>query len=88
MPTITVEADVELHDFDTDDLVHELKRRGQIAGEPAQQSNLLEANWDPIEGKSFGQLLDAVYEARILKKDERALELIDRLIYSASGHIV
>ncbi|WP_110685108.1 hypothetical protein [Salinicola aestuarinus] len=89
MPYVTVEAEVELDDFETDDLVRELKRRNQKVSEPGEsQSTLLETSWDPIEGKSFDQLLEAVYEARILGKDERAMELIDRLIYSASGRIV
>ncbi|GHB30785.1 hypothetical protein [Salinicola rhizosphaerae] len=88
MPYVTVEAEVELSDFDTEDLVRELTSRGKEAEGAGQQANLIESTWDPIEGKSFSQLLDAVYEARILGKDARALELIDRLIYSASGQIV
>ena len=82
-------VDIDLGDIDTDDLIRELKNRGSEKSEPgAAQGVLLDTNWDPIEGKNFEQLLEAVYEARVLKKDDRALELIDRLIYSASGRIV
>ncbi|WIX32551.1 hypothetical protein QO259_17330 [Salinicola sp. JS01] len=88
MPYVTVDVDVDLREFDTDDLAEELKKRNRQAAEPGQQSNLIDCTWDPIEGKSFNQLLDAVYEARILGKDARVLELIDRLIYSATGRIV
>ncbi|WP_277810644.1 hypothetical protein [Chromohalobacter canadensis] len=87
MPTITAEVDVDLDDFDTEELVRELKSRNREV-DTAGQTSLIETSWDPIEGKSFDQLLDAVYEARVLSKDERTLELIDRLIYSASGRIV
>ncbi|MEQ7870711.1 hypothetical protein V6R97_08660 [Chromohalobacter salexigens] len=84
-----VSVDVDLDEFDTEDLVRELKSRGrEVEISPGSQATLLENNWDPVEGKSFDQLLEAVYEARVLSKDERALELIDRLIYSASGRIV
>lgn len=85
MGYVTVEVDI--NEFDTEDLVRELKSRGREV-DAGGQATLLETSWDPIEGKNFDQLLDAVYEARVLSKDERALELIDRLIYSASGRIV
>lgn len=87
MPLMTV--DIDLGDIDTDELMQELRSRNRETDIPgSSQAQVLETSWDPIEGKSFNQLLDAVYEARILNKDERALELIDRLIYSAGGRIV
>ena len=56
MPTIytEVEVDVELHEFDTDDLVEELEKRG-LGFEVASQSGT--------------ELLNAIYEKRRLGKD-------------------
>jgi hypothetical protein len=56
MPTIytEVEVDVELHEFDTDDLVEELEKRG-LGFEVASRSGT--------------ELLNAIYEKRRLGKD-------------------
>ncbi|WP_252109088.1 MULTISPECIES: hypothetical protein [unclassified Halomonas] len=85
MPLIeaTVEVNVSLEDFDTDDLLEELKERG------AKLETIgLPDGYDPVEGRSTAQLADALYEARRNGNDARALELCDRLIYAAIGRIV
>lgn len=42
MPTITVDVDVSLDDFDTEDLVDELESRGESAGDPEDDEGLRE----------------------------------------------
>ena len=79
MPTVTVDVDVEMRDFDTEDLKKELERRGCQG---------ITGGYDPAEGKNSEQLLEAVYESRRRGDSQRALELIDRLIYDALGRIV
>ncbi|KAA0014399.1 hypothetical protein F0A17_01755 [Billgrantia pellis] len=81
MPYITVDVDVELDEFDTDDLREELRRRGASA-------DTLPEGFDPIEGKGTVELAEACFEARRRGDDDRALELIDRLIYAALGRII
>lgn len=85
--SVNVDVDVDLNDIDTDDLVSELKER-QSDGDTGSEQMTISGHWDPIEGKAPHQLLDAIFEARVSKHDQRALELIDRLIYSATGQIV
>lgn len=81
--SVEVDVDVVLDDIDTEDLLDELKSRGLEA-----EQMTIEGHWDPIEGKAPHQLLDAIYNARVSRQDQRALELIDRLIYSVNGQIV
>lgn len=81
MATVTVEAEIELDDFDTEDLQRELRRRGEMGvGMPD--------GYDPVEGKRTAELAEACFEARRNGNDARALELIDRLIYAALGRII
>jgi len=56
MPTIytEVEVDVELHEFDTDDLIEELEKRGKGL---------------EVASRSGTELLNAIYEKRRLGKD-------------------
>lgn len=83
MPTISVDVDVELHEFDTEDLLDELKSRGRNHSAVG-----LEEGYCPIECKNTGQLAEALFEARRNGNDKRALELVDRLIYAALGRII
>lgn len=83
MPTVEVEVDVSLSDFDTEDLVDELRDRGRN-----HTGVGLADGYDPVEGKGTGELADALFEARRKGNDQRALELCDRLIYAALGRIV
>lgn len=85
MPTVSVsvDVDVDLDDFDTDDLIDELERRGK------NESGIgLEEGYDPVSGKGTAELADALFEARRNGNDQRALELVDRLIYAALGRII
>ncbi|MCL7938791.1 hypothetical protein M8009_00545 [Halomonas sp. ATCH28] len=79
--TVTVDVDVVLSDFDTEDLERELRSRGQ-------QSEELPDGYDPVEGKGTVGLAEACFEARRRGDDARALELVDRLIYAALGRII
>ena len=51
--TVHVDVDVELSDFDTEDLIEELKSRGEILG--SQSDN--------------GELVNSIYEKRRLNQD-------------------
>lgn len=83
MPTVSVDVDVDLDDFDTDDLLEELESRGRNHNRVG-----LEEGYCPIECKNTGQLAEALFEARRNGNDQRALELVDRLIYAALGRII
>lgn len=79
--TVTVDVDVDLNDFDTEELHEELERRGSKAAG-------LSDGFDPVEGKGTVGLAEACHEARRRGDDARALELVDRLIYAALGRII
>lgn len=83
MATVNVDVEVDLDDFDTDDLIDELKSRGSNASGVG-----LVEGYDPVSGKGTAELADALFEARRNGNDERALELVDRLIYAALGRII
>jgi hypothetical protein len=68
----TIEIDVDLSEFDTDDLLDELESRGQL---PA------EASFDAKE------LLEAIWLKRRNGNDNYQTEL-DQLIYQVLGHVV
>jgi hypothetical protein len=55
MPTVytEVEVDVDLTDFDTEDLLEELESRGQL----------------PIEAGDANEIVEAIYQKRRLGKD-------------------
>jgi hypothetical protein len=67
-----VEVDVNLEDFETDDLIEELENRGSLP---------LEANGDAKE------LVEAIWLKRRLGNHDYQTEL-DQLIYRVLGHIV
>ncbi|MFI0472936.1 hypothetical protein ACGLWX_09500 [Halomonas sp. HMF6819] len=83
MPFVSVEVEVSLSKFDTEELLEELQERGR-----KHEAIGLADGYDPVEGKGTAQLADALYEARRNGNDARALELCDRLIYAAIGRIV
>ncbi|MGQ7253938.1 hypothetical protein [Vreelandella titanicae] len=83
MATVNVDVEVDLDDFDTEDLLDELKSRG------GNHSGVgLINGYDPVSGKNTDELADALFEARLNGNNERALELVDRLIYAALGRII
>lgn len=51
--TVNVDVDVELSDFDTDDLIEELESRGEIVGRRSDN----------------GELVNLIYEKRRLNQD-------------------
>jgi hypothetical protein len=67
-----VEVDVNLEDFETDDLIEELESRGSLPPE---------ANGDAKE------LVEAIWLKRRLGNHDYQTEL-DQLIYRVLGHIV
>jgi hypothetical protein len=67
-----VEVDVNLEDFETDDLIEELENRGSLPPE---------ANGDAKE------LVEAIWLKRRLGNHDYQTEL-DQLIYRVLGHIV
>ena len=77
MPTVytEVEVDVDLNDFDTDDLVEELESRGKMIGD-----NRVSPRGDSVA------LLTAIYEKRRMGLDYQTD--LDDLIYNALGRIV
>lgn len=74
MPYVTVEDEVwvDLDDFETEDLIEELKSRS--VSMPSQGHNSLE-------------LVNAIYMAKHVRKQDYD-KLVDELIYSALGKIV
>ena len=53
MPTVYTEVDVDLTDFDTDDLIEELEFRGSL----------------PVEAGDSKQVVETIYQKRRLGKD-------------------
>ena len=56
-----VEVDVDLHDFDTDDLIEELEERGELPSStgPYDSNELVEQIWQlRRNGKDYQRLLD------------------------------
>ena len=76
MPYVTVEEEVwvDLDDFDTEDLIEELKNR------KATVSN----NWT---GPSGNELVQEIYMAKHVRHQSYD-HLVDQLIYAVTGKIV
>lgn len=74
--TITVEAEVDLSEFDTEDLIEELEERGE---------------WTEIStsGGQFDskELLQAIWLKRRVGNHDYQTEL-DQLIYAVLGHVI
>jgi hypothetical protein len=67
-----VEVDVNLSDFETDDLLEELESRGALP---------VDSNYDAKD------LLQAIWLKRRMGRTDYQMEL-DQLIYAGLGHIV
>jgi hypothetical protein len=67
-----VEVDVELADFDTEDLLEELESRGALP---------VDSNYDAKD------LLTAIWLKRRMGRTDYQMEL-DQLIYAGLGHVV
>ncbi len=69
-----VEVDVDLSDFDTEDLVDELKSRGY------------DYNTEGVDGDDMRELLEAIWHKRRLNKDYQPE--LEKLIWEVLGKIV
>ena len=67
-----VEVDVDLHDFDTDDLIEELEERGELP-----------SSTGPYDSN---ELVQKIWQLRRNGKDYQ--RLLDDLIYAVTGQIV
>jgi hypothetical protein len=67
-----VEVDVDLHDFDTDDLIEELEERGELP-----------ASTGPYDSN---ELVQKIWQLRRNGKDYQ--RVLDDLIYAVTGRIV
>ena len=70
-----VEVDVDMSDFDTDDLIEELEKRG------------LDYNTKGVDADEMRGLLESIWHKRRLGNNDYQTEL-DKLIYGVLGHIV
>jgi len=64
--TVEVDVEIELEDFDTDDLIDELARRGKSAGQDEYDvTELLTAIWEKRRrGEDYQEVLDnLIYQA-------------------------
>jgi len=73
--TVTAEVEVELSDFDTDDLIEELESRGA------------DYNTNGVNADEMRLLLESIWHKRRLGNNDYQAEL-DRLIYGVLGHVV
>lgn len=73
MPTISVDVDVDLYDFDTADLIDELNRRGKEMGS---------------RGADCSELLDKIHACLCLDQLTNLPDLSRQLVYEATGRIV
>lgn len=71
---ITVEAEVDLSEFDTDDLIHELKDRGEEYGVPG------------VSGEDMRLLLEQIWHRRRCGLDYQSN--LDQLIRGVLGKVV
>jgi len=67
-----VEVDVDLHDFDTQDLIDELEERGELP-----------SSTGPYD---YNELVQKIWQLRRNGKDYQTL--LDDLIYAVTGRIV
>ncbi len=71
---VTAEVEVDLSDFDTDDLVEELENRGY------------DYNTQGVDGDEMREVLEQVWQKRRLGKDYQ--QELDRLIYGVLGKTI
>ena len=70
-----VEVDVDMSDFDTDDLIEELEKRG------------LDYNTKGVDADEMRGLLESIWHKRRLGNPDYQAEL-DQLIYGVLGHVI
>jgi hypothetical protein len=73
MPYVSVDVDVDLDEFDTDELVEELDRRGY------------DYNTRGVDADAARELLEQVYQAR--RSGEPYQVQLDQLIWSVLGRM-
>jgi hypothetical protein len=71
--TVTAEVEVDLSEFDTDDLVEELERRGN------------DYNTTGIDGDQARKMLERIYDLRRQGQDYQ--RILDDLIYYVIGRM-
>ena len=70
-----VEVDIDMSEFDTDDLIEELEKRS------------LDYNTKGVDADEMRLLLESIWHKRRLGKDNYQTEL-DQLIYGVLGHVL
>ena len=71
--TVTAEVEVDLSEFDTDDLIEELERRGN------------DYNTTGVDGDQARRMLELIYDLRRQGQDYQ--RILDDLIYYVIGRI-
>jgi hypothetical protein len=74
--TVTIDAEVDLSEFDTEDLIEELEERGEWTG--------ISSNSVQFDSK---ELLEAIWMKRRVGNHDYQTEL-DQLIYTVLGHVI
>ena len=73
--TVSVDVEVDMSEFDTDDLIEELKSRGA------------DYNTTGVDADEMRVLLESIWQKRRLGNNDYQQEL-DRLIYGVLGKII
>lgn len=71
---VTAEVEVDLEEFDTDELIEELERRG------------VDYNTNGVDGDEMREVLNQIWQKRRLGQDYQAE--LNQLIYGVLGKIV
>ncbi len=71
---VTAEVEVSLEEFDTDELIEELERRG------------VDYNTNGVDGDEMREVLDQIWQKRRIGQDYQAQ--LDKLIYGVLGKVV
>jgi hypothetical protein len=71
---VTAEVEVDLEEFDTDELIDELERRG------------VDYNTNGVDGDEMREVLNQIWQKRRLGRDYQAE--LNQLIYGVLGKIV
>jgi len=71
---VTAEVEVDIEDFDTDELIEELERRG------------VDYNTSGVDGDEMREVLDQIWQKRRLGQNYQSQ--LDKLIYGVLGKIV
>ena len=74
MPYVSVDVDVDLADFDTDDLIQELERRGN------------DYNTQGVDADEARDMLEQVHQLR--RRGQNYEAALDQLIYYVLGKMV